>query len=332
MWLNTIPKNKSHVPIFKIVRSALHRAAFITQTDISTNPFKYRFKIVNSTSTTYHALLSNVDLTCLNDPATCQIVIEPLPADNFNVTVFVKYEDKRDSVLVPTEVILSQEFIRTRRLKHLPLGFPFDPFMQVLVNYERVGIETSLHLILKLESSTMHPDIVVLRKPSVIRVHYFSNLYVKPGNKGDPDQVAEWSIRPESTVGDILEAMKQPLSSDVPDSDRFRIAYLNEDRDQRPLSEEALLTELFLEDEFVFYKLRKLTPISRVHVHYFPGDNVEQIYITEDTTVAELKTDLDEEIKDGVERKSLQLFMGSVELDDHITLFPLYDLQTLQYI
>ena len=335
MWLNTVPKNKSHVPIFKILRSALHRAAFITQTDISTNPFKYRFKVVNSTTTKYHALMSNIDLTCLNDPATCQIVIEPLPTDNFNVTVFIKYEDKRDTVPVPTEVILSQEFIRTKRLKHLSLGFPFDPFTQVLVNYERMWIETSLHLILKLESGAMHSDIMVLRKPSVIRVHYFSNLSVKPGNKGEPDQVVEWSIRPESTVGDILAAMKQPLSPGVPDSDRFRIAYTNEDRDQRPLSEESLLTELFIEDEFVFYKLRKLSPIATIDIYYYPrGSSDEetlQIDIQEDTTVADIKNSFNETIHDGVERKSLQLYIGGVELDDHLFIYPRYDLQALRY-
>ena len=338
VWVYKVPKNKIKLPVLKLTRVALSRAALVHP--ISINPYRYRFKVVQSSSEedeeediVYHPMDSGADLRCLDyDEGECRIVIEPLPVDTYNVSIFVKREDKINSASSLQEFILPLEFIRTRFVRDLAafVDPPFDLTSSTLMM--RVGkkyISNDVPIGRSFDPTIlgMRPAIWLVPKAHFVTVHY----------KETPESTEHVSMNVRINQStQVVHVIREVVSSLRDSHFNFKLKYRSNPTRTFHADTDRVFN-LNTNEPFLLVRLHILAPDARVTVKYMDSMDLNErevtIPITSETTLGDVKEAVDEMLGDIMPRIRLSTSFDSFQniADDSSKVYPNFDRLTLFY-
>jgi len=338
VWVNKLPRNRTMTPALKIVRFALSRLAMTR--DVSMNPYRYRLKIVHGLGAgeeegvKYLPLDAKVDISCVDADDSCKVVIEPLPEDLYNVSVFVKREDKTHSSLSPQlqEMLMSMGFVRRSTVRDMNrfLTPPIDETTHALMM--RVGqqqwVPNDSPIIHSFDPSApgTRNDVWLIVKSRMVQVSYFDDNEMKLRTVR-----IDYTTQVRDVVREIVAGMRN-RSDDV----NYQMKYRN-----NPVKtffpEDTCMFHLNTDDTFHILKLHKLQPDATVLVRYKDyADDVREIRIPIHTnsTIGDVKQQFQTLVHDDKVRHNLTRSFDSYDnVGSNTTkLYPNFDSMTLYYL
>ncbi len=352
VWVYRLPTRKTTVPALKVVRLALSRIAMTRS--VSMNPYRYRIKLVYPLGAVglvggvrYVPIDSKVDMTCVDvaedgdretgDP--CRVVIEPLPENVYNVSVFVRRAYSPIDLEQMQEVVMSMEFARTKCVKDMQ-GFltapPSDPERMLVVmqvgNRLLTG-DTSILQYFDPSQVGSRPEVRVIEKPRTIQVLYNART---------------WTIQIDSNtrVREVIAVVVPDLSEAVRTGVNLHLTY--EGKSTREyFFDDIRMSTLNTELRFTLVRLHILPPDAQVTVRYYaskydpasagsmlPSDVCEvKIPIGPKSTIKDVKREFEKTVADGIKRMRLTTSFTSFNdvASDTTRLYPDFDRTTLYY-